>query len=409
MNKWQEQALVGMAVSLAMGSTALAQSAHDGHGHAKKGLYGHLELRSQFDNVFSATDPDAELTEAYSHSHLEVGYGFGRGFSVNATVLLEGEPAGHEHGHGGEHEGHDEHEEEDHDGHDLHDDHDEEEHGNEESGDRFFEDHPLLVRRLTLDYDQDHFGGYGGKFDPVIGFDEHVMPGIYGYQVIDEYQVREKIGFGGYVAYDGGDYGVHRLDLSTFFADTTFLSDSALYRRGQLDKSDGGVSNTEDFSSFALSLGGRDFYSLTSNLPEGLSYRIGYAHQAAGENNDDDEDRISVSGQYRHVFTKLFSGRILAEWVGISSLDGEAAHDRDYLTFGGELRYGQWDFGATYTDIRNDNAEDPDEAIDGKFYQISARYNFLTGISVGIGYAYRDEEDEDNERIGMQIAYSYEF
>ena len=64
--------------------------------------------------------------------------------------------------------------------------------------------------------------------------------------------------------------------------DTTFLSDSLLDQRGHTSKEDGGLGNTEDFDSYAISLGGKDFYSLNNNIAERVSYRLGYAHQEAG-------------------------------------------------------------------------------------------------------------------------------
>jgi hypothetical protein len=235
------------------------------------------------------------------------------------------------------------------------------------------------------------------------------MPGIYGYQIVDEYTVREKIGIGGYGRINAGDYGTHRIDVSTFFADTTFLSNSILYERGVTHKSDGGVSNTENFSSVAISIGGSDFYSLNSDIPEGLSYRIGYAHQAAGEGDEASEDRYTFSGQYEHVFSADLKGRVLGEIVHINHLNGEGPHDRTYNTVGAELDFRQWSLGSTYTYVRNENPEEPDEAQDGEVFQASLSYNFANGITLGAGYKYQEEEGEKNHRIGALIGYSLTF
>ncbi|WP_025899427.1 hypothetical protein [Sneathiella glossodoripedis] len=371
---------------LALGSwNAMAADDHDHdhqHGHQGTGFYGHLHAKVLFDHVYDAEESDEEINEAYTHSHLELGYGFENGLSFNTNLELEGEPGGHDH-HGG---------------------------GSELDGNnRYFEDTPLFVRSLTVNYDRKSFGLYAGKFDPVISLDQHAMPGIYGYQIVDEYTVREKIGFGGYGQLNAGDYGKHRLDVSTFFSDTTFLSNSVLHERGQTKEEDGGVANTEDFSSIAISLGGRDFYSLNSDIPEGLSYRIGFAHQAAGEGDEEDETRFSISGQYEHVFTSDLKGRVLGEIVHINHLNGEAPHDRTYKTVGAELTYDQWVAGSTFTHIGNDNPEEADEAIDGKVFQASLEYRFQNGISLGGGYKYQDVEGEENHRLGAMLSYSLEF
>ncbi|MAL79640.1 MAG: hypothetical protein CMN55_11105 [Sneathiella sp.] len=376
-------ALVALpAVALADDHQQHGHSHDHNHSHGDSGFYGHLHATILMDHVYKAAESDEEINEAYTHSHLEMGYVFGNGFSVNSNVMLEGEPAGHDHGGGG---------------------------GGPDGSDRFFEDTPLYVRSLTVNYDSDHFGAYAGKFDPVISFDEHTMPGIYGYQVTHEYLVSEKIGLGGYARLNAGDFGTHRLDVSSFFADTTFLSNSVLYQRGVTHKSDGGVSNTEDFSSFAVSLGGSGFYSLKSDIPEGLSYRLGFARLAKGEGDEEAESRYTVSGQYRHVFTSDWSGRVLGEMVHIDHLHGEAPHDRTYSTLGMELSYRAWDFGTTYTHIRNDNPTDPDEDMNGEIYQASLSYNFANGFTVGAGYKYQEEEGEKNHRIGALIGYSISF
>ncbi|MBL4739856.1 MAG: hypothetical protein JKY12_02625 [Sneathiella sp.] len=352
------------------------------HDHGNAGFYGHLDVKIQYDHVYKAGESDEEINEAYSHSHLELGYGFNSGISVNTNIQLEGEPAGHDHGGGG---------------------------ATLDGSNRYFEDEPLFVRTLTLNYDGDHFGVYAGKFDPVISFDEHVLPGIYGYQIIDEYTVREKIGLGGYGKLKAGDFGTHRLDVSTFFADTTFLSNSLLHERGDTGKDDGGVSNTEDFSSFAISVSGSDFYSLNSDIPEGLSYRVGFAHLAAGEGDENSEKRFSISGQYKHNFTSDLKGRLLGEIVHIDHLNGEAPHDRTYHTVGAEISYRKWDLGSTYTYVRNENPEEADEALNGEVFQTSLSYQFGNGLYAGAGYKYQKEEGEKNNRIGLLIGYSKAF
>ncbi len=378
--------LIPLFLIISLPASALAEDTHDHHDHShgggQTGFYGHLDARILFDHVYKAAEADEEINEVYTHSHFEVGYGFGNGISINSNIQLEGEPAGHDHGGGG---------------------------NAPDGSNRYFEDTPLFVRSLTANYDSEYFGGYVGKFDPVLGFGEHDLPGIYGYQIVDDYIVREKIGIGGYGKLHAGNYGTHRLDVSTFFADTTFLSNSILYERGRTRKSDGGVSNTEDFSSVAVALSGSDFYSLSSNIPEGLSYRLGYARQAAGEGDDTAENRYSIGGQYRHIFNADWSGRVLAEIVHINHLNGEEPHDRTYNTAGAELSYGPWTFGSTYTFVNNSNPVEPDEAQNGRIFQASLAYTFDIGISVGAGYKYQLEEGEKNHRIGAMLGYSAEF
>ena len=357
----------------------------DDHAATEKSspFYAHIHVTVHGDSIIDAEEADEEFNEAYSHSHLDMGYRFGGGFSVNTTIKLEGEPSGHDHGHGGGG-------------------------GDADGSDKFFEDHPLLVETLTVNYDAQYFSLFAGKFNPVIGFDYHRFPGIYGYQSIEEYAVRERIGFGGALKLPTDDFGSHQLDFSTFFADTTILSDSLLYERGQTDLDDGGLANTEDFSSFSLSLGGRNIPVLTTQPGTGLSYRFGYARQAEGDGGEAAETRFSTSLGYRYQFTNSFGAELLGEHMNIRHLGGEELHDRNYTTGSVRLDYNQWNLGTSYTYIKND-AEEADEDINGNVFQVSLGYTFLNGFEVGVGYKRADEEDEVTERVGFLVGYSYEF
>jgi hypothetical protein len=364
--------------------------AGDGHNHGNAshspqgaaGFYGHLDTKIHSDIVYNAEEKDEEISELYSHTHLDLGYVFSTGLSLNSVIELEGEPAGHDHGGGGNAaEGHS----------------------------RFFDDHTLKIRDLNIRYETDQFGVMAGKFSPVVGFDYHQFPGIYGYQVIHEYALREKIGLGANLKLDMGDFGKHKLEASSFFADTSFLSGALFNHQDPVEKQDGGVSNTEDLSSFAVSLGGKDFYSLNNNIVQGLSYRLGFAHQAAGKNNEEDENRYSVSLNYKHRFTKDLEGRMIGEIMHIRHLNGEAAHDRTWHTAGLEITYKNWNVGSTWSHIRNDNSVEIDEAIDGDIVQASIGYEFDSGVFLGVGYKYQDEENEENHRVGALVSYSHHF
>ena len=185
----------------------------------------------------------------------------------------------------------------------IRDSHDEGEHAEEghpaDKDDKFFEDHPIFIAALTLNYDTENFSAYAGKFNPVVGVDYHSFPGMYISTLVEHYAIRERIGAGFKVRHDLEDFGKHSLEVSSFMADTTFLSDSVLRQRGNTSKEDGGPSNTQRFNSYAISLEGSNFYSLTNNIVEGLSYRIGHAVQAAAEKSPRDEIRYSVSVGYK--------------------------------------------------------------------------------------------------------------
>ena len=362
---------------------AAAEHDHDHqNNHDHKGpFYGHFHVRIHADAIVNAQEADEEFNELYSHSHLFLGMRLGEGFSLHSNIKLEGEPAGHNHGH---------------DNHVS------------DGDDRLFKDHPLLVEQLTLNYDNEHFSAYIGKFNPVVGFDYHHFPGLYGYQAIEAYAIRERIGFGAAVKHHAGAYGTHRLDASTFFADTTLLCDSILYQRSHTSEEDGGVANTRDFSSYAVALSGSDFYALSNNIIEGISYRVGYAKQAAAVSNEEDETRYSVSLKYKHVLSRDVTAEFLAEHMNIDHLGGEIAHDRAYSTAAFRLNYQQWNLATSYS-IINNSADEEDENYDGNIYQISAGYTFKNGIGLDFGFQRSDEDNEVTDRLGGLVSYSFEF
>ena len=142
--------------------------------------------------------------------------------------------------------------------------------------------------------------------------------------------------------------------MSSFFADTTFLSDALIDQRGHTSKEDGGLANTEDLDSYAISIGGKDFYSLDNNIVERLSYRIGYALQKKGSTNDNDETRYSISLSYKENFINQISKTLIFEFMEINHYDGEAAHDRSYFTSSLGLKLYPWSFDTSYQFIDND-------------------------------------------------------
>ena len=421
-----QRSFIATIAYFGLSTFAYAQDSHghDHHGHGGEGFYGHLDLQAQGDTHLDGDWFDKRFSESYSHSHLELGYRMKSGFSINANIKLEGEASGHAHhghGHGGEeHAGEEHHDEEEHDDEEHHDeeehadeDHHDEEHGEKKAhpgdkDDKFFEDHPVFIAALTVNYDTENFSAYAGKFNPVVGVDYHSFPGMYISTLVEHYAIRERIGAGFKVRHDLEDFGRHSLEISSFMADTTFLSDSTVHQRGNTSKEDGGPSNTQRFNSYAISLEGSDFYSLTNNIVEGLSYRIGHAVQAAAETSPRDEIRYSVSVGYKHIFTRDLTARLMTEHMAINNLNGETSHDRSYNNLAIRFHYKNWFAGTAYTLIDNE-ADEEGENHDGHVFEGSAGYNFPFGLSVEVGYKRSDEENEEKELLGTLLKYSYEF
>ncbi|MEL7509688.1 MAG: hypothetical protein AAFN42_20350, partial [Cyanobacteria bacterium J06554_1] len=159
--------------------------------------------------------------------------------------------------------------------------------------DRYFEDETLFVRKLFLNYDiNDRLSLQAGKFTPTFAFASLVTPGMYGNSYNREIELIERIGFGAEYTFDAGASGQHTLSASTFFDDTSFLSDSLDLggRRGRNRLADGGASNTDSLESFTVAIEGNEI----NRLP-GFTYRLAYIHEAAGEGDVADENGFLVA------------------------------------------------------------------------------------------------------------------
>ena len=369
---------------------------HSDHGSSDKKFYIHGGFKFHFETITEAHEKKEEVDESYTHSHLQVGVNLGNNLSLMTDVKIEGESGGHSHGGAAA-----------------------------TPEDKFFEDHKLFINKLVLSYSTDSgVTLYGGKIAPSVGLDYHLFPGIWGYQKAEEYAILERIGYGIILKQDFEDLGVHKLNVSTFFKDNTSLSNSLITDRGKTKKSDGGVSNTQDFSSYAISLEGKNFFSLSNNLLDGLSYKLGHAKQAKAVKNlgsnsanssgiDDntaltqDEKRSSISLMHKSVIAPNTTMRILTEYMKIEHLTGEDAHDREYMTTGLDFYYKKINIGGTYVQETNE-AEEADEAIDDKVYQVSIGYLAQDNLHFHVGYKKADEENEIKHTLGAMIQYYFD-
>ena len=372
--------LILLTFSVAKISYGSEEHDHDHSAHSDEPFYGHVGIRIHMDHVSDSDEGSENINEVYTHSHIELGSQIAEGFNIDTNLKIEGEPAGHAHG------------------------------GVNRTADgnsRFLEDLPLIVESLTLTYSNEDFALYLGKFNPTVGFNYHNFPGLYSYSMVEEYKIAERIGLGIKYSAKFEDFGTHQINVSSFFADTTFLSDALIDQRGHTSKEDGGLANTEDLDSYAISIGGKDFYSLDNNIVERLSYRVGYALQKKGSTNDNDETRYSVSLSYKENFINQISKTLIFEFMEINHYDGEAAHDRSYFTSSLGLKLYPWSFDTSYQFIDNDATEE-DEGADGKILQISVGYNFSNKTQLTFGFKRADEELEVTERFGLGLRHAFE-
>jgi hypothetical protein len=141
----------------------------------------------------------------------------------------------------------------------------------------------------------------------------------------------------------------YTIGANTFFANTTVLSHSVITSRGNTDLEDGGVSNTEDFSSLLASVDGENIANIE------------------GSQND------------RQYFTVSSVNRLHDNWLATVSCTG---------------RY-----------IDNNTASDVDDYL----VQVLLGYDFGNGLMLEGGWRGTDEANVENNTVGALARYVVEF
>ncbi|MEH6525365.1 MAG: hypothetical protein V7723_04780 [Sneathiella sp.] len=339
---------------LMIGTTALA----DEMSYPK--FSGFLDIELEDDWVYKSEDESQELNDLYPTITLGATLEFTKEFSFNFEGTAEPVEAAEEN--------------------------------------RAFEDQGYYVGVLTANYETDQFSVYGGKFTPNFGIAWYATPGLFGTDINEDYELAEMLGFGGSVNFDAA--GEHTVSASIFSLDTSFLSDSFGTSRGPLLQSDGGATNTEDLSNFALALDGQ------FNAVEGFSYHAGFSALNNGIDGDKTQLGYVVGVQYELPISENFLLLPLAEIAYFDNADAIDGNTAKYATIGLGLNYDQWFGSATYqrrdTEISGVDNDDYIAAF-------SVGYAFDIGIEIMAGWGVAEEESVRRETLGLYAYYGFEF
>jgi len=270
--------------------------------------------------------------------------------------------------------------------------------------DRWFADQGLFVEDLWLAYEKDWAAIKGGKFTPNFGVAWDLAPGIYGPDFAEDgYELSERIGVEGRASFGSQTWGEHTLAVSGFFLDTSVLANSALQGRGARGRADGGVSNTGDLSSFAVSLGGKGVGGVA-----GLAYHLGFVHQRQGVDGTTAERGVAVALYHEKIaLAPELSLAPLVEFVRFSDFGGTDGLARRFITAAGRLDWRKWNLAVSFTGRRTETAAGP--AADDHLLQVSAGYSFDFGLAADVGWRQTNEENVQTHTVGARLAYRYEF
>lgn len=264
-----------------------------------------------------------------------------------------------------------------------------------------FEDHALFAEELMLTYHGDGWSTFAGKFNTAFGTAWDLGAGIWGVDFPEDYEVAEKIGFGGSKTFESGDGGAHTIYGSLYRADRSLLTESLLDNRGRMRLADGGATNTKDLESFTLSLTGENVLST-----EGLGYHLAYRSHAHG---DADLNAVREEGFVGAVFGTAAVGSVdveaMAEVVHINNAEG-TLDDVTYVTFGGTAFYAErWNTALSVT-FRSTDLQGAGTIKDHRF-QATTGYEFDSGVTFDFGYRYSREDGTSDHTLGFLIGYEF--
>ena len=323
-------------------------------------IAGELSIEIENDWTYQSDDPDAEINDLYPTVVFGANVAFTEMFSLNFEATLE--PV------------------------------------KDPTGDRAFEDLGGYLNIVTANYDGEILSAYAGKFTPNFGIAWDIAPGIYGADLNEDYELAEMIGFGGGIHFDAA--GAHTLSASTFFQDTSFLSNSVGTKRGPLRLSDGGPGNTEDFSSFAVALDG-EFQHLA-----GFRYHLGVSSLGAGEGGNDRQLGYAIGGEYAFNIGDNVTISPMAEYVYFDNYGGVGDDTAKYFTGGLALNYENWVASTTYQ-LRD--TEVAGVATDDYVVDLTVGYVFDMGLGVAAAWRGAEEDNVDSEGLGLLLSYAIEF
>ncbi len=259
----------------------------------------------------------------------------------------------------------------------------------------------LIIEELKLHFENEDMKFFAGKFDPTFGtaYNKAKRIGIFTSQFTEDYNLREKIGFGGAALLENS-----KITLNTFFNDTTDLSRSALNDRGRAARNDGLAGNTETLSSFSLSFDGEHPFGI-----ENWFYNIGY--RSLGVDSMDGRSRetgYNLTSEYSYDISPNTTLIPLVELVKINNFTGEQGRDAIYTTFAVMAKYSSWNASVSHL-TRNIKQPQRSSDVSDRQLQFSVGYKFTNNIALDVTRSRLKEDGNAATLIGANLSYLYQF
>ncbi|PIR31889.1 MAG: hypothetical protein COV36_06305 [Alphaproteobacteria bacterium CG11_big_fil_rev_8_21_14_0_20_44_7] len=272
--------------------------------------------------------------------------------------------------------------------------------------DIWFDREGIFFEELKFNFEQGNYHFMIGKFNPVFGTAWDKGHGIWGADFAEDYEITEKLGFGGSYTFETKENGSYTTSLAVFKADKSILSSSEISKRDRARLSDGGASNTDGMESFSFGLDVENAFGI-----ENLAYHVGYrslAEQDSGQGaTTDDENGYVLGLSYLTPITDEVEVDLLGEIALINNFAGVRNDDYSYYTAGAQFFYENWNAALSHT-VRDIDATGVAGDFTDNLSQISGGYDFGNGFSAEVGYKIAEEANVDTDTAGFLLRYTRE-
>lgn len=272
---------------------------------------------------------------------------------------------------------------------------------------RWFGDHGLYADTLQIVYEADDWYLHAGKFTAAFGIDPDFLPGIFGDTFSANYELTERLGFGGGFEYAVEDFAEIEMKAAAFKRDTTVLSGSLITSRPRLHLSDSGPANTEAPESFSAAV---DFKNI--DVAPRFAVHTSVLYQSAGDADPSGQWAFSIGGVYEGAIGEVQVTPVIDYVRSYDALNVGAPTSvegarENYLTAGVLSEWEEWS-GAVVGGFRWDSQPGVGDSRDS-FAQVSAGYNFTPELGLQVGWLYLDEGGVEQQGVGALLAYVASF
>lgn len=326
-------------------------------------IYNAIVTDINIQNSYKATDRNDEIKDTNLTSSLYSSFAFAKYFAINSTLDFDRVK-------------------------DL----------PEVGKDRTFDSEGLYVRELNLVFDNKKHGFIFGKFDLNFGKAWNFNRGIVSNELSQNYQQREKIGFGEILRFgDLKKTGRYQLSYSFFKNDRKYLDNAIITTRNNAAKDQATPGDDNIFKSYVIATD----IDFDFGKNKKLYYQFSYLNLAVNEsqsnlsnlNKIDDQHHYLASMQYIYPLTTDIKMDLMIEYVSVKSFNGNSDISEKYFIANNIVNIFE-KYNLIYGYSRRQNIEQNSFGFDDEISEISAGYDFAKSkyfdkLSLQAGYKHQ--------------------